>query len=184
MPELFEVLLYEAANIKVDVPVIVSINGSTTISGDIDSSQEWIPSSPPRYTRLLNASLVDGQPDASEAALRIPRPPGSSAVSLPGGPNRRWLVTIGATVVSGEEVSWDQWLDFNSCTNRGGWDPEIVATLKQRYPLYSDERAFFHLINVQFHNTQTAAKLGGPIYVPTGDISCFGNRWEQRSNER
>lgn len=177
MSDLFEVLLYEAVSIKIDVPVIILIDGVTTISGDIDSSQEWIPTSPPRYTRLLNASLVDGQHAAGEASLRVPRPPESSAVSLPGGPNRRWLVTIGATVVIGEEVGWDQWLDFNSCTNGGGWDPELVATLKQRYPLSADERAYFHLTNVRFHNSQTAVKLGGPIYVPTGDVSCFGNRW-------
>ncbi|MEZ4520795.1 MAG: hypothetical protein R3A46_03970 [Thermomicrobiales bacterium] len=179
MSDLFEMLLYEATGLNLDVPVLVSINGAATICGDIDSSQECIPFSPPRYTRLLNATLVDGRQVEGEASFRVPRPPESSAIVLSGGPNRRWLVAVGASVITGEEVSWDQWLDYNSCTNGGGWNPDLVTALKQRYPLCSDERDFFHLINVRFHNNQTPAKLGGPIYVPTSDVSCFGNRWDQ-----
>lgn len=177
MSDLFEMLLYEAVNCRTDVPVLVSVNGSATIQGDVDGSQQCPPYSPPRYTRLLNASLVDVQQPDGEASLRVPRPPRSSAISLPGGPNRRWLITIGAITVSGDEVDWDQWLDYNSCTNGGGWDGDLVASLKQQYPLNTDERDFFHLINVRFHSTQIASNLGGPVYIPTNDVCCFGNRW-------
>lgn len=177
MSDLFEMLLHEAVNRKIDVPVLLSISGAAAIQGEVDGNQQCSPFSLPRYTRLLNASLVDLAGLVGEASLRVPRSPESSAISLPGGPNRRWLLTIGSTVVSGEEVDWDQWLDYNSVTNGAGWDPDLVASLKQQYPLNADERAFFHLINVQFHTTQAAAKLGGPIYVPTTDINCLGNCW-------
>lgn len=176
MSTLFEVLLYEAINVKADVPVLVSIGANATICGSIDSSQECSPFGPPRYTRLLNAALVDSHDIDGETSLLVPRPPDSSAISLSGGPNRRWLITIGALTLSGEEVSWDQWLDYNSCTNGGGWDSELVAGLKRRYPLSADERAYFHLINVQFHGNQSASPLGGPIYIPTDDITCFGSQ--------
>ena len=176
MSDLFEMLLYEAVNSKTEVPVLLSIDGAAMIYGDVDGSQQCYPFSPPRYTRLLNASLVDIQHPAEDASLRVPRPPVSSAVSLSGGPNRRWLVTLGATIFTGEEVSWDQWLDYNSCTNGGRWEADIVSALKQGYPTGADERAYFHLINVRFHNTQTATNLGGPIYVPTGEIACLGSQ--------
>ena len=177
MPDLFEMLLYEAVNINTDTPVLISIGGAT-IKGELDSGQQCSSIAPLRYTRLLNASLVNTQHSDHEITLRVPRPPTSSAVALAGGPNRRWLVTIGTTIVSGEEVSWDQWLDYNSTTNGGGWDADLVAGLKHSYPLNADERAFFHFINVQFHSIQTAATLASPIHVPTGDVLCLGNQWQ------
>ena len=177
MSDLFEMLLYEAVNVKVDVPVLISIDGSATLYGEIDSSQHYSSVTSPRLARMQNAALIDTQQPNGETTLRVPRPPASSAVALAGGPNRRWLVTIGAMVISGEEVSWDRWLDYNSITNGGGWDPNLVAELKHSYPLNADERAYFHLVNVRFHSIQAALSLSGPIHVPTGDVSCLGNCW-------
>lgn len=177
MANFFELLLHEAVTCGVDLPVLLTINGMGTVRGDIDGSQPLSSLSPPAHTRLLNASLVDLQQPDSEPAFRVPRPPVSSAVPLPGGPNKRWLVMLGSLIVQGEEVSWDQWLDYNSTTNGGDWDPAVVTSLKNVYPLHVDERAYFHLINVRFLNTQVAASLGGPIFVPTREINCCGDRW-------
>ncbi|CAN5515603.1 hypothetical protein BH23CHL2_BH23CHL2_18630 [soil metagenome] len=177
MSGLFEMLFYEAVNCKTDVPVLLLVNGAAIIQGEVDGNQQCAPFSPPRHIRLLNASLIDVQRVSDDASLWLPRPPMTTAISLPGGPNRRWLVTSGATIISGEEVSWDQWLDYNSSTNGGGWHPELVTALKQQYPLNIDERAYFHLINVRIHSAQAPATLGGPIYVPATEIRCFGNRW-------
>ncbi len=177
MTQFFELLLQEAVNNNVDLPVIATVNGMGTICGEIDSSQPVSTLSPPAYTRLLNASLVDLQGPAGEPSYRIPRPPVSSAVPIPGGPNRRWLVMLGSMIVLGEDVAWDKWLDYNSTTNGGGWDPTVVTSLKQIYPLHVNERAYFHLINARFLNTQVATALGSPIYVPTNEINCCGDRW-------
>jgi hypothetical protein len=177
MTQFFELLLQEAVNHNVDLPVVVTVNGMGTIRGEIDSSQPLSRLSIPEYTRLLNASMVDLQAPGDEPSYRVPRPPISSAVSIPGGPNRRWLVMIGSTYIVGEEVEWDQWLDYNSTTNGGDWDPAVVASLKSIYPLHVDVRAFFHLIDVRFLSTQVATGLGGPVYVPTKEINCCGDRW-------
>jgi hypothetical protein len=174
---LFEHLLREAIGKGVDLPVIATINNVGTISGEIDSSQPLSESGSPFYARVLNASLVDLQQAGMEPALVVPKPPSSSAVQLPGGPNRRWMVTIGALILTGEEVEWDQWLDYNSITNGGEWHPSVVMAIKSLYPIHFDTQRFFHLINVQFHNTQIGANLGGPVLVPVSDVICCGNRW-------
>ena len=177
MSHLFEQLIREAVSKGLDLPVLVTVNSVGTISGEIDSCQPLSASGSPLYVRVLNASLVDLQHPREEPSLLIPRPPASSAILLPGGPNRRWLVTMGAMIVVGEEVDWDQWLDYNCTTNGGGWAPEVVASLKSLYPLQVNPQSYFHLINVRFLNTQIKTSLGGPINVPIGDVSCYGNRW-------
>lgn len=177
MALLFEHLLREAVGKGVDLPVIATVNNVGTISGEIDSSQPLSESGSPLYARILNASLVDLQQPGEEPALIIPKPPASSAVQLSGGPNRRWMVTIGALIVTGEEVEWDQWLDYNSTTNGGDWHPSVVMGVKSLYPIHFDSQRFFHLINMRFHNTQVGAHLGGPVLVPINDVVCCGNRW-------
>ena len=177
MTKLFEHLLCEAVRKGVDLPVLITINNVGTISGEIDSCQPLSELGPPLYARVLNASLVDLQNPHEEPSLLIPKPPVSSAVLLPGGPNRRWLVTLGSIIVIGEEVDWDQWLDYNSTTNGGEWAPEVVTSLKALYPLQIDAQDLFHLINVRFLNTQIETNLGGPVHIPVSDVSCCGNRW-------